>query len=790
LPPKTPTQPGSADAGHKVMALASRGWRLFPIPGRQKQPRMKKWQDRATNAPEQLQAWLRESPDCNWGLATGVASGIFVLDVDDKSALGTLETLGSLPQTYTTQTARGWHYYFQYPAGEIRNSAGKLGTGLDVRGEGGYVIVPPSIHPTGAIYTLLHDLPIAQAPRWLLKKLQGQSSEAPPAATLPTTSKAAIPQGQRNGELASLAGTMQRRGMSLAAIEAALLAENETRCSPPLPESEVRAIARSICRYEPKEGQDEDGLLIVGERPFAQMVPDGERLLKRRPEERIFQTALSRRLVRIIQHSQDPHPERGVRRDPQANVMVAVDTQYLQLALGRTGKICKQGKNGPVPIDAPRSLADMMLASVETSSEMTTWDRLKKISLTPILQTDGTIVIEEGYNAASNIWINTRGITFTDPAAHKPKLSAKECRALIERDIHPIACEYPFAKEHPAQEWYETAAWAVVLSGLMSVDDRHNLPTVHMHCISAPAQGSGKTKLVQAISAAITGTLPSIVTYDGAEEFGKFLPVLIGHGDPVICIDNVIMSINNAKLAAALTQEHSMTYRVLGSSADRTIENSSVLFVTGNNLQLSGDMPRRCLLCRVEPAVERPEQQKFPFDPVKRAMEFFPRAVMAVKAVLRAHQLAGYPGVRLLKGESGSFPEWDRRVRAAIAWMGYADPLITQDSIRADDPGRKESVEALWILGEAFGQNVFQVFELTQKLTLDAQAALMQTTGHKFGEPFNTRKVGRYFATHLAGRWFEGHRLTKTGRTPHGRDEWKVEMKQEEEAHHGKEEPL
>ena len=295
------------------------------------------------------------------------------------------------------------------------------------------------------------------------------------------------------------------------------------------------------------------------------MVPDAERLLKGRPEERIFQTALSRRLVRIIQHSQDTRPERGVRRDPQANVMVEVDAQYLQLSLGRTGKICKQGKNGPVPIDAPRSLADMMLASVETSSEMTTWDRLKKISLTPILQTDRTIVIEQGYNAASNIWINTRGVSLLpDPAAHKPKLSAKECRALVERDIHPIGCEYPFAKEHPAQEWHQTAAWSVVLSGLMSVDDRHNLPTVHMHCISAPAQGSGKTKLVQAISAAVTGTLPSIVTYDSAEdEFGKFLPVLIGHGDPVICIDNVIMPINNAKLAAALTQEHSMTYRIL-----------------------------------------------------------------------------------------------------------------------------------------------------------------------------------------------------------------------------------
>lgn len=789
-----------------ALACAERGWRVLPVqsvddnglcscgrkncshPG--KHPRTQHGVGDASCDPARIRQWWMQWPDANLAVATGPASGIFVVDLDSEAARAEFEKLGPLPRTRTVKTGRGWHFFFRYPSGvAIRNNNnGKLGAHVDIKSAGGYVLAPPSRHHSGLRYELAHDFVPADPPLWLLEKLK--EPVAVSAKTTQARTKRDIPEGGRNVKLTSLAGMMQRKGVSPAAIEALLMVENDEHCDPPLPEAEVRSIVRSVTRYEPAKEPDTSGLLIIGERPFAQMVPDAEELLRDRPEERIFQTPISRRLVRIIQHGQDPKPERDVLRDPRASVMVEVDAPYLQLALGRTGKICKQSKHGPVPIDSPRSLADMVLASVETSPEMTSWDRLKKISLTPILLSDGTMVMEQGHNALSNIWIDTQGVKFVDPASQNPALSANECRTLIEHDIHPIGCAYPFVKDNPDQKWYETAAWSVVLSAMMSVDDRHNLPTVLMHCISAPTQGSGKTKLVQAISAAMTGTLPSICSYDSAEEFGKHLPPLLAKGDAVICIDNVIMPINNAKLAAALTQEHSMSYRPLGASKDLTIENTSVIFATGNNLQLSGDMPRRCLLARIEPTVERPEQQKFPFDPVKRALELFPRAVMTVKAVLRAHQLAGYPGVGLLKGGSGSFPEWDRRVRAALAWMGYADPLTTQDAIRSDDPGRRESVEALWVLGEAFGQNAFKVFELPQKLTPDAASILMQITGHKFGEPFNARKVGRYFSTHLSGRWFEGHRLAKTGRTPQGRDEWRIEAKPGQEAQRGEEEPL
>ena len=132
----------------------------------------------------------------------------------------------------------------------IRNSAGRLGPGLDIRGDGGYVVVPPSIHPSGAAYEFIDEsAPIAHAPAWFLSMLTKNSVLAKPTISIETPRPETIPEGRRNETLFGHAASMRRRGMNVPAVEAALLAEN-TFCSPPLDEVEVRAIAQSASRYE------------------------------------------------------------------------------------------------------------------------------------------------------------------------------------------------------------------------------------------------------------------------------------------------------------------------------------------------------------------------------------------------------------------------------------------------------------------------------------------------------------------------------------------------------------
>jgi putative DNA primase/helicase len=242
----------------EVYAAAGRGWRLFPVEARGKLPLIKGWPEVATSDIAQLETWAHQYPACNWGLATGTVSGLVVIDIDGaegRASLANLEREGlTLPATLTVTTGRtdgGEHRYFRSPSGvDIRNDqSGKIGAHVDVRGTGGFVVCPPSIHASGKQYRFIDpSAPVADLPAWIVNRL----TVRPPMPTATTQAgPQAVGQGGRTNMLVSLAGTMQRRGMSLEAIEAALLAENTAKCSPPLPEAKVRTIAADIVKRYP-----------------------------------------------------------------------------------------------------------------------------------------------------------------------------------------------------------------------------------------------------------------------------------------------------------------------------------------------------------------------------------------------------------------------------------------------------------------------------------------------------------------------------------------------------------
>ena len=153
-----------------ILNLAARNWRLFPVRARGKQPLINDWPGQATTDRGHLASWAKRFPGCNWGVATGPESGIFVLDVDGEQGLAAViefEHSGrALPRTLTAQTGKGSHAYFRWPAGlDLRNSASKLAPSLDVRAAGGYVVVPPSVHPSGTPYEFVDEkVPVSAAP--------------------------------------------------------------------------------------------------------------------------------------------------------------------------------------------------------------------------------------------------------------------------------------------------------------------------------------------------------------------------------------------------------------------------------------------------------------------------------------------------------------------------------------------------------------------------------------------------------------------------------------------------
>lgn len=237
--------------GTAALVRGAKGWAVFPCEPRGKKPLTDHGLKDATTDPEKIRGWWTRWPDANIGFATG---RYVVLDVDGpdgEAALASLERQhGPLPETLTAKTGRGRHVYFSANGSRIRNSAGKLGEHLDVRGEGGYVILPPSMHMGGARYEWLTRFKPAPLPAWAAALL----TEPEHNASAESDAGEKTREGQRNSHLASLAGSMRRRGMGQTAIEAALQAENALRCDPSLPEIEVRAIAASVSRYEPFKG--------------------------------------------------------------------------------------------------------------------------------------------------------------------------------------------------------------------------------------------------------------------------------------------------------------------------------------------------------------------------------------------------------------------------------------------------------------------------------------------------------------------------------------------------------
>jgi len=205
----------------------------------------------ATKDSKVIRSWFADGHTPNIGIRTGAESGILVLDVDPRHGGDeSLAALGELPTTATVETGGGGrHLYFQWPHGlNIRNSAGKLGPGLDIRGAGGYVVVPLSAHVSGGLYKWLRDPHggLADLPQHILEKL----IEKPAPVKASTPVNGIIPRGHRDDTLTSMAGTMRRRGMTEDAILAALQVENK-RCEEPLADVDLNRIARSIGRKEP-----------------------------------------------------------------------------------------------------------------------------------------------------------------------------------------------------------------------------------------------------------------------------------------------------------------------------------------------------------------------------------------------------------------------------------------------------------------------------------------------------------------------------------------------------------
>lgn len=251
-----------------AVAYARNGFAVFPCEPDGKEPATKHGFKDATTNPKMVAAVWQDHPRCNIGIATGAMSGgVFVIDVDNHNGVDGAQYLlewqrehGDFPETACATTGSGGtHYFFRVPNGVSVKSAAHVIDGVDVRGDGGYVVVPPSKHPNGNRYEWdLHyeDFPIATANESVIALVSNNGAQESQRFELPDVMK----EGDRTDKLFKYTSSLQARGLPDDLIVAAVHDANRARCVPPLTDKDLRdEVFPALKRYEkgkPRDGEE------------------------------------------------------------------------------------------------------------------------------------------------------------------------------------------------------------------------------------------------------------------------------------------------------------------------------------------------------------------------------------------------------------------------------------------------------------------------------------------------------------------------------------------------------
>ena len=312
----TSSRPAKQPIAIEALSLSHTGWSVIPLKPQSKEPLIpwRELQRRRLTEREIIEIFERH-PDANVGVITGAISRLLVLDVD---SFETVKRFG-VPETPIVETARGRHYYFQLPGKKIRSVTG-IAEGLDVKAEGGYVVSPPSVHPSGTRYQWIIPPrgldPLgpepAPPPAWLLElisKRRALSNDLEISRIL-----GGVPKGQRNSAAASYVGFLLSKtpeDLWESDVWPTLRYWNMSN-KPPLSERELRRVFEKIAERERKnrqEAKSKEIRLLSGYLKLMKALDISQRRLSKITG--IPQQSLSRWFKEVADYP-PPHPLYGV----------------------------------------------------------------------------------------------------------------------------------------------------------------------------------------------------------------------------------------------------------------------------------------------------------------------------------------------------------------------------------------------------------------------------------------------------------------------------------------------
>jgi hypothetical protein len=629
---------------------AEHGWHIVPIPPGYKYPRgIDDWETKATTDVAKIRRYWKSHPDHGIGICTGPASGIFIIDIDpddggDDSFAALEAKYGKLPDTVEAVTGgNGRHLVFNWPTeGEIRNSAsGVLGVGIDVRGVNGQFIVAPTVHPETKqhyMWEVEHDpmdgQGVADAPQWLLDLLQGPAKNDKPRSEKLPRSGSDLP-GDRWEASTTWAAELEADGATLHSTHTDSTGEYYELWTRPGKDKRVGHSASlyykgsnvlkvftsnwhplnaeetyTLWGYHVATKHGGDFIQAAREHGREQRAYGGDGPTG--GEERADPAGRSRRSIvhngrqhdELVQESMEALNETNdpprlfvragqmarLRQDEDGRPIIeGMRPDHLRLALAEAASWFRVNKDGEHSATSPP--ADV--ASSICAAGNWPLPALAGVVELPVLRHNGTFHIDHGYDAATRLYHWHRG----DPYPHvSDEPTAEELAAAIAL-VDETLCDFP----------WDTAAdranaWALLVTPLV----RAIVGQVPMALVDAPEPGTGKGLLVKVAAILTMGRSASLMAWPtGDEELEKKVTAALMSGSTMLIFDNVEGMIKSPTLAAVLTAD-SWQGRILGRSEMVMVPNRATWAATGNNIDVGGDLARRCYRIRLDARQAQP----------------------------------------------------------------------------------------------------------------------------------------------------------------------------------------
>ncbi len=306
------------------------------------------------------------------------------------------------------------------------------------------------------------------------------------------------------------------------------------------------------------------------------------------------------------------------------------------------------------------------------------------VTETPILRCDGEVFAEPGFDSTTGYFHNPSG------SYELPEPTRDNARVALA-ELADVWCDFSTATD--AERFVPVAA-------VLSILARPMLNNVPLFAFDAPARGSGKTLAVDTVSIIATGRATHKLNFPRGDEQEKVLGALALRGARVVAFDNATGPIGGDALDRTLTCGGKVGLRVLGKSHCPELSWTGTVFVTGNQLAITGDTRRRTLRCRIVPNVERPGERpadgfKHP-DLPKWCYDNRECLVAAGLTVLRAFLKAGKPAQGV--PTRGSFETWCSIIASAIVWAGGPDVVsgAWEESAEPEDQEELRLALARW----------------------------------------------------------------------------------------------